>query len=133
MATTHGPNPLLSRRRFVAPLAASPLAWMLGGCASPPPPNRAAGPAPNPPARAPAPAADPYPWLNRLSWGASPSSAAQAARLGFNSYLAQQLHPGAARLPAEAESAIAAMTISQRPMVELARAMAERRREAESL
>ncbi|MDE2456951.1 MAG: DUF1800 domain-containing protein, partial [Burkholderiales bacterium] len=100
---------------------------------SPPPAGAGPNPAPQPPPRAPVSAADPYPWLNRLSWGASPSSAAQAARLGLDAYLAQQLRPGPAHLPGEAEGAIAAMTISQQPPVELARAMEQRRREAASL
>ena len=98
------------------------LALMLAGCAAPRP---AAPPAPTP-------SADAYVWLNRLAWGANSSLVVQDGRLSYEAFLAQQLHPGPARLPPAVQAQIDAMTISQSPVVELAQAMEARRREAEA-
>ncbi|MDB5876992.1 MAG: hypothetical protein JWQ41_406, partial [Variovorax sp.] len=39
-------------------------------------------------------------WLDRVSWGANASSAAQLAKQGLPTWLRDQLHPAPARLPA---------------------------------
>jgi uncharacterized protein (DUF1800 family) len=90
------------------------------------------------PPRAPAPA--PIAWpddspavqvqvLNRVTWGASRSSFDEIRRIGTAQFLARELHPaGEARLPAEVQARIDAMSISQRSMAELAADMAEKRR-----
>src|SRR5947199_3012540 len=57
--------------------------------------------------------------LNRVSWGANRSSAAEIARLGTGGWLAAQLQPAAATLPADIQARIDEMTISRRSLVEL--------------
>ncbi|TMH72920.1 MAG: DUF1800 domain-containing protein [Betaproteobacteria bacterium] len=70
--------------------------------------------------------------LNRVSWGANRSSYADIARLGTGRWLDAQLRPPQgevrARLPAEAQAAIDAMTISQRPIAEIAAELEQQRR-----
>jgi len=58
--------------------------------------------------------------LNRVSWGANQSSYAEIARLGSARWLEQQLDPQPGRMPPEVQARIDAMTISQRPVAELA-------------
>ncbi|WP_421956559.1 DUF1800 domain-containing protein [Polaromonas sp.] len=76
---------------------------------------------------------DGYKWLNRLTWGASPSAVDVNANKGFDAYLTQQLHPPAARLPDAVNTQIQAMTISQRPMVALVQELEQRNRDANAL
>lgn len=58
--------------------------------------------------------------LNRVSWGATASSAADLQSLGAERWLERQLHPsGGDRLPPQVQAQIDALTISQRPMAEL--------------
>lgn len=76
---------------------------------------------------------DGYKWLNRLTWGASPSAVDANANKGFDAYLTQQLHPPAARLPEAVNTQIQAMTISQRPMVALVQELEQRNRDANAL
>ena len=72
--------------------------------------------------------------LNRVTWGASRSSFAEIRKIGTGAFLARELRPeGEARLPAELQSRIDAMTIAQRTMVELAGEMAEKRRAFQKL
>ncbi len=67
--------------------------------------------------------------LNRITWGASRSSFSEIQKLGTSAFLAGQLRPqGEARLPADVQARIDAMTISQRSMADLAAEMAEKRR-----
>jgi uncharacterized protein (DUF1800 family) len=66
--------------------------------------------------------------LNRVSWGANRSSYADIARLGTSRWLGAQLQPPIARLPAEAQASIDAMTISQRPLADIAAELEEQRR-----
>jgi uncharacterized protein (DUF1800 family) len=68
--------------------------------------------------------------LNRVSWGANRSSYDDISRLGSAAWLDRQLRPRPARLAAEAQATIDAMTISQRPAAELA-AELERQRNAD--
>jgi len=105
---------------------------VLAGCGSVPP---------APPLRAPLP---PIAWpddspalqlavLNRVSWGANRSSFDAIAALGSAGWLARQLEPRPAALPAEAQAAIDAMTISRRPLEEIAGDLDEQRRAFQAL
>lgn len=71
--------------------------------------------------------------VNRLTWGADSRTMAQLRALGYPRYVEQQLHPAPAALPSSVQAQIDAMTISRRPMIELAREMAEQRRQAVAL
>src|SRR5580658_937649 len=58
--------------------------------------------------------------LNRVSWGASTSSAQTLAAEGLGSYLQAQLHPSPDDgLPPDGQNAIAAMEISQKSLPEI--------------
>src|SRR5207245_8866006 len=82
------------------------------------------GGAPEPGARA-----DDLLLLNRVTWGANPSSARELARMGPASYLEAQLQPAQeAALPPEVQAQVDAMTITQRPVDELAKEMESRRK-----
>jgi len=82
------------------------------------------GGAPEPGARA-----DDLLLLNRVTWGANPSSARALARMGPASYLEAQLQPAQeAALPPEVQAQVDAMTITQRPVEELAKEMESRRK-----
>ncbi len=71
--------------------------------------------------------------LNRVTWGVNVSTLEQAEALGMKRYMAQQLHPEQARLPAPIQAQINAMTITQRPLDQLARQMELRRKESETV
>ena len=82
------------------------------------------GGAPEPGARA-----DDLLLLNRVTWGANPSSARELARMGPERYLEAQLRPAQeAALPPEVQAQVDAMTITQRPVDELAKEMESRRK-----
>ncbi len=67
--------------------------------------------------------------LNRVTWGANPSSARELARMGPALYLEAQLQPPQeAALPPEIQAQVDAMTITQRPVEELAKEMESRRK-----
>jgi len=67
--------------------------------------------------------------LNRVTWGANPSSARELARMGPERYLEAQLRPAEeAALPPQAQAQVDAMTIVQRPVDELAKEMESRRK-----
>src|SRR5256886_2287399 len=67
--------------------------------------------------------------LNRVTWGANPSSARELARMGPASYLEAQLQPAQeAALPPEVQAQVDAMTIARRPVDELAKEMESRRK-----
>jgi uncharacterized protein (DUF1800 family) len=69
--------------------------------------------------------------LNRITWGANPSSARALAKLGADVFLDQQLHPPKVdRLPAHAQAQIDALTISQTPPAKLAIDLEQQRRDA---
>src|ERR1700722_2896491 len=60
--------------------------------------------------------------LNRVSWGAETADAQALAATGLQNYLEAQLNPSADDgLPPEAEAQIAAMEISQKPLMEINR------------
>jgi uncharacterized protein (DUF1800 family) len=116
-----------NRRQALAGLGAMPFAAVLGACAglqddAPPPAEGVA-----------LPAAD-LAWLNRVTWGASASSAAQLARLGRERFLARQLDartPGT--LPAAVQAQIDAMRITRTPMDALAMEMEQQRKAADGI
>jgi uncharacterized protein (DUF1800 family) len=83
----------------------------------------------------PAVAADAALLLDRLTWGASPSSLRRLAQMGEPRWLAAQLRParGPAALPDEVAARIAAMTVSQRPLTELVSELERQRRAADAL
>jgi len=66
--------------------------------------------------------------LNRVSWGANRSSHADIALLGTGRWLDAQLRPRPARLPAEAQAAIDGLSISQRPLADIAADLERQRR-----
>lgn len=73
-------------------------------------------------------------FLNRVTWGANTSSAQRLATLGTARYLDEQLNPPQpARLPPEAQAMIDALTVSARPVAELAQEMEQRRRDADAI
>jgi uncharacterized protein (DUF1800 family) len=115
-------------RRGVLGLAALVLA-LLSGCATEP--GMGVGSAA---AGASMPAVDPAKFANRISWGADSVTVRRIAQAGPSAYLEQQLRaqPNVA-LPQEVQAQIAAMTISSKPMDELAREMEQRRKDADSI
>ena len=109
------------------------LVLFLAGCAT----------APRPPDAPPRVLLEPIAWpddspalelavLNRASWGANRSSYADIARLGTGRWLDAQLRPAPAPLPAEAQATIDAMTISQRPLADIAAELERQRRAFQS-
>jgi uncharacterized protein (DUF1800 family) len=113
-------------------IAAGPLSLvlLLSACAGTPRPAPVAPPAPIAPIAWPddAPGVQ-VELLNRVTWGASRSSFERIRRLGASEFLARELRPqGEAKLPAEVQARIDAMTISQKPMAEIAAEMAGQRR-----
>lgn len=70
---------------------------------------------------------------NDLTWGANTVAVERLRRAGLDRYLDEQLHPAPARLPPSVQAQIDGMVISQRPMIELAREMALRRKDAVAL
>ena len=71
--------------------------------------------------------------LDRLTWGASTSSARQIANAGSARYLDQQLRPAPAALPPEVQTQIDAMTITQRPLAELVLELEQRRKDSDAV
>jgi uncharacterized protein (DUF1800 family) len=104
------------RTRHLAHCAAALL--MLAGCATTPTP--------------PAPPVDPAALssaLNRITWGVNHSAYQQAEKVGYETWLEQQLHPRPAVLPAAAQAQIDALTISQKPMPQLVQELEAQRRD----
>jgi len=65
--------------------------------------------------------------LNRVSWGANRSSAAEIARLGTGNWLASQLQLTSAPLPPDIQARLDEMTISKRSPAELGADLESRR------
>jgi uncharacterized protein (DUF1800 family) len=127
--------------------------------AAPPPPPAAARPAPAaaaaPPAPAPAPAtpppAKPAParaklasanalspadlaFIDRVTWGANESTAAEFVALGRDKWLDRQLHPGPKdRLPVAAQDQINALPVASRPLTEIAFPLTTQQRNANQI
>src|SRR3954462_1906839 len=106
--------------------------FFLAGCAS------------APPSAPPRPALVPIEWredsralqiavLNRVSWGANRTTFDQIAAVGSARWLARQLEPAPAALPAEAQAAIDAMTLSRRPIEDIASELERQRRAFQTL
>ncbi len=70
--------------------------------------------------------------LNRITWGINPSTVQEAERVGFASYLDNQLSPKGDVPPAIAAQ-IDAMTISKQNMVGLVQDLEERRKAADAI
>lgn len=70
---------------------------------------------------------DEYAFLNRVTWGANQSSQKQLRELGPDVYLLTQLQAKPAPMPAPIQSQIDAMTISQKPFVEMMQALDQQR------
>ena len=77
--------------------------------------------------------ADAYVQSNRLTWGASVSAVERLLAIGQKAYVAEQLHPGATRLPTAVQMQIDAMTISQQPLVALVQTMEQKRKESDAV
>ena len=71
--------------------------------------------------------------VNHLTWGANSAAVERLDGNWLGPYLSQQLHPQPARLAPAVQAQIDAMTISQRPVGELAQDMAQRRKAAAAL
>jgi len=72
--------------------------------------------------------------LDRLSFGATPSSSHEMARIGREAWIDRQLHPPRnAALPAPVQAQIADMTISRTPMAELVRGIDAQRKGADAI
>ena len=69
--------------------------------------------------------------VNHLTWGTNTAAVEQVQGSGLDRYLNQQLHPRAAQLPPSVQAQIDAMTISQRPLLELASEMEQRRKDVQ--
>jgi uncharacterized protein (DUF1800 family) len=79
-------------------------------------------------------AADPVRVLDRMSWGANPSSAREVMRMGIGQYIASQLKPDATPdLPEAVEAQIAAMTITQKSLLPLVGQLEQQRKEADAI
>ncbi len=79
-------------------------------------------------------AADPVRVLDRMSWGANPSSAREVMRMGIGQYIASQLKPDATPdLPQAVEAQIAAMTITQKSLLPLVGQLEQQRKEADTI
>lgn len=57
--------------------------------------------------------------LNRWTWGSNAASEAALREVGADRYLAMQLRPNATVLPAAVQAQISAMTITQKPFVQM--------------
>jgi len=126
------PSPM--RRRFVAAAGAVPLA-ITAGCAGQKPASVAATAPAATPARTPVPIPpDAALLLDRITWGASPSSLRQFAELGESRFIAAQLRPQPpARLPPDVDRQIAELTQVHRPLVDLVQDLERQRRAADAL
>lgn len=69
-------------------------------------------------------------FLNRITWGANASSAAQLEKMGMQAYLDQQLAAKSTVLPEAIQAQVAAMTISKIPFKDLIVTLAEQRQAA---
>jgi uncharacterized protein (DUF1800 family) len=104
------------RRRVLPPLLA-----VLAGCAT--------APAPQPPIAWPDDSRTvQLQVLNRVTWGANRSCAADIAQLGTGAWLGEQLARAPAQLPPEIQARIDEMSISRRSLVDLASDFDSRRR-----
>lgn len=66
-------------------------------------------------------------WLDRVTWGATDHDAARLQQQGLKRWLATELSPSSEPMPAEVQQHINALTISQKPMAQIQREIAEQR------
>ena len=66
-------------------------------------------------------------WLDRVTWGATDHDAARLQQQGLKRWLAAQLSPSSEPMPAEVQQHIDALGISQKPMMQIQREIAEQR------
>ncbi|MBA5639811.1 DUF1800 domain-containing protein [Duganella sp. LX20W] len=92
---------------------------VLTGCAAVPP--------------TPADVADDARVVNRLTWGLNGADLHAVRTQGLDAWIAAQLHPAPARLPAAVQARIDAMTISRRPLEDLNRDLEQRRKDADKI
>ncbi|QEI06703.1 DUF1800 domain-containing protein [Pigmentiphaga aceris] len=74
-----------------------------------------------------------YAWVDRISWGANPSTLASATRMGRTAWLNEQLHPTDTALPASVQAQIDAMPISREPTPSLLRTLSAANQAANAL
>jgi uncharacterized protein (DUF1800 family) len=73
-------------------------------------------------------------FMDRITWGANESAAAEFAALGRDRWLERQLHPGAKdRLPAAAQAIINGLPIATRPLTEIAWPLTAQQRNANQI
>ena len=117
----------LTRRRALANVSALSVPAWFAGCAT-------LGGDAAPPAEGVVLSAADLAWLNRVTWGASASAAAQLSRQGRDRFLARQLDartPGT--LPAAVQAQIGEMRISRTPMDTLVLEMEQQRKAADGI
>ena len=66
-------------------------------------------------------------WLDRVTWGATDHDAAQLQQQGLKRWLAAQFSPSSAPMPAEVQQHIDALSITQKPMAQIQREIADQR------
>lgn len=66
-------------------------------------------------------------WLDRVTWGATDHDAAQLQQQGLKRWLAAQLNPSSAPMPAEVQQHIDALSITQKSMAQIQREIADQR------
>ena len=66
-------------------------------------------------------------WLDRVTWGATDHDAARLQQQGLKRWLAAQLSPSSAPMPPEVQQHIDALGISQKPMAQIQREIADQR------
>lgn len=71
-------------------------------------------------------------WLDRVTWGATDSESSQLQQQGLKKWLMGQLTPSTDAMPAEVQQRIDALSISQKPMEQIQREIAEQRRSIRS-
>jgi uncharacterized protein (DUF1800 family) len=151
------PGPAAAKPANTPPVAAAPAAPAPPLAPAPPPPA-AAKPAPAtvpaaaaaPPAPPPAPARPVPPraklmpanalsladlaFIDRVTWGANESTAAEFVAVGRDKWLERQLHPGPKdRVPAAAQDQINALPIVSRPLTEIAFPLTAQQRNANQI
>jgi uncharacterized protein (DUF1800 family) len=136
------PNELVPR--FACAFGALILGALSGAAQQVPataPPNPAAAPAsaqPAPPAARSVPGVTLSPadlaFIDRVTWGANESAAAEFAALGRDRWLERQLHPGPKdRLPAAAQAIINGLPVATRPLTEIAWPLTAQQRNANQI
>ena len=125
------PVPRCVRRAFARTVRLACLAGVLGLAACGTPTSDQAAVTEAEPAAADR--TEPYRWLNRTTWGATPETQRELQRLGQRAWLAQQLHPVDTDLPPAAREVIERMTLSQLPLPTLVAQLEQHRREADAL